>query len=107
MLCPICAGSVQEFCATRSVLLQLGALRGSAGQRAGGSGPLGPLAQLAPLGKERRRKGQQGKGGRVDRGWQGVGSPAGFKRAIREGPTDTAKAPVFLMNLHNRNVAEW
>lgn len=107
MLCPICAGSVQEFCATRSVLLQLGALRErrAEGRRLWAS--VEPLAQLAPLGKERRRKGQQGKGGRVDRGWQGVSSPAGFKGAVREGPTDTAKAPVFLMNVHNRNVAEW
>lgn len=68
------------------------------------AGSLGPLTQQGPLEKERRRRREAG--GRVDWGWQGVSSPAGFKEGVREGPSDTEKAPVFLMNLHNGNVAE-
>ena len=108
MFCLICAGSVQEVRAVHGVPLQLGVLRE---RRAEGrhiwAGSVGLLAQLGPFWKKRRRKGQEeGKGGRVHWGWQGVSSPAGFKEGVGEGPRDTEKTPVFLMNLHNRNVAE-
>ena len=105
MFCLTCAGSVQEVCAVHGVPLQLGALSRAEGRHIW-AGSVGLLAQLGPLWKKRRRKGQEGKGGRVDWGWQGVSSPAGFKEGVGEGPRDTEKTPVFLMNLHNRNVAE-
>lgn len=97
-LCPICAGSVQEFCAARSVLLWRGVSRERKAEgRQLWAGSEGPSARLGLPGEERRRN-SRAREGRLE---LARSLPAGFKEGGRDGPSVTEKAPIFLMNLHN------
>lgn len=106
-LCPICPGSVQELRADRlpavcscswEPLRDCGAegrqLRaGSSGQARWGREPSWDRLGRVGGGRDSRAR---------EAGWTG----AGFKEGVGEGPSDTEQAPVFLVNLWNRSVAE-